>query len=161
MESAGTAHRRKRPKQASPTESRIIQTPITVGVIQRETNEAASKTEAYFPDPFFLARQPQATRRATSNGPRGLVLRKLAALLYDEKQFKNGDMRLFAWTADEIPGAHTDPAAPQVRRASLVVVHLQFAALPQPHPDANLRPLKDLPDEPFEPEPPSNPTLKE
>ena len=116
-------------------------------------NKTTFQAEPFFPDTSGTgdaARDEQWTK--------GRVLRDLFRLLQDEKQFKNGDSRLFAWTADEIPGAHTDPAAPQVRRASLVVAHLEYARLPAPRRDANLAPLKDaapepVSDVPLEPQP--------
>ncbi len=90
----------------------------------------------FFPDAAGtgdLAREEQWTK--------GRVLRELFGVLQAENLFKNGDVRLFAWTADEIPGAHTDPAASQIRRAVLVVAHLEYARLPAPRPDTNLPPL--------------------
>ncbi len=74
---------------------------------------------------------------------KGAVLSDMFKMLSDEKQFRNGDVRLFGWTDQEIPGVTFDPVAAQVRRATLVVAQLDYASFPAAVPDKNLKPLRD------------------
>jgi hypothetical protein len=50
-----------------------------------------------------------------------------------------GELRLVAWTDEDIGGITIDPAASQSRHIGLMVAHLEYAATPPPAPDANSR----------------------
>jgi hypothetical protein len=59
----------------------------------------------------------------------GIVLAPLVKLLQQTDQFGSGEMRLFAWSSDELGGAHYEPLATRSQHVALVVVHLDFAPL--------------------------------
>lgn len=54
-------------------------------------------------------------------------------------QLLPGEMRLIAWTNENIPGLKILPASAQSTTYTLVLVHLQMPPLPAPEPDARLR----------------------
>ncbi|MFV1965002.1 MAG: hypothetical protein ACC628_06235 [Pirellulaceae bacterium] len=59
-----------------------------------------------------------------------------------------GEMRLVAWTDQELPGMTIRPDAAQVTRRTMVLVHLNASEMPKPRPDRNRR--ADV--EPIQPE---------
>jgi hypothetical protein len=72
--------------------------------------------------------------------PKGaLSLRRLFDCAGDHAALEPGDVRLVAWHAGELATMEVRPASSQVRRATLVVAHLERAAPAPPRPDANLR----------------------
>jgi hypothetical protein len=60
-------------------------------------------------------------------------------LALDPKHIDDGEMRLVGRVDDVLPGETITPAASQVRGATLVVAHLDYAKLPPPQRDANTR----------------------
>lgn len=74
-----------------------------------------------------------------------LTLRPLIDLAQDAREMQPGQVRLVAWTDQEVPGLQIDPAAPQVQRATLVVANLSFGFERDPAPDVNCRADADRP----------------
>ena len=70
-------------------------------------------------------RQTQAS--ASSDDSPHLELDRLLQLAHNHRPLKPGESRLIAWSNAEVPGMTITPAASQVRRATLVVVHLAYA----------------------------------
>lgn len=66
-------------------------------------------------------------------------LHRLSQLAAQQLHLQVGEMRLIAWTADEIPGLKILPSAAQDLTYTLVLVHLKNAALPPPEADKQLR----------------------
>lgn len=64
-------------------------------------------------------------------------LREVVAVAERLDHFEPGEIRLIGWTEGEIPGQAITPAAPQTRRATLVVAHLRYPRPPDPKPDVN------------------------
>ncbi len=94
-----------------------------------------------------------APRATSADGARSLSLEGLSALVETPHGFHPGDVRLVATLDSALPGMDIAPAASQTARgAVLVVAHLHFAPLPEPHPDLKGRPdAKNSPlDEPME-----------
>jgi hypothetical protein len=58
-------------------------------------------------------------------------------LALDAKNIEPGEKRLVARIDEVLPGETVEPAASQVRGATLVVVHLEYAPRPDPEPDRN------------------------
>lgn len=69
----------------------------------------------------------------------GLNLRHLLLLAQNEKGEERGmdELRLVAWTDEEVPGLTVRPVASQSRRAALVVGHLTYGPQPAPTADTN------------------------
>ena len=76
------------------------------------------------------------TERERAEG--ALSLRPLLRVAEDYGWLEVGDVRLVGWRDESLAGIHVQPAADQVRKAMLVVAHLQFGAS-APKPDRNLR----------------------
>jgi hypothetical protein len=57
----------------------------------------------------------------------------------DLRRLTPGDVRLIGWLDEEIPGLEVKPAAPQARRAALVMAHLRHGFGEDPKPDINTR----------------------
>jgi hypothetical protein len=76
------------------------------------------------------------TQRQRPEG--ALSLRPLLRVAEDHQWLEAGDVRLVGWRDQSLTGIHVQPAADQVRKAMLVVAHLQFGAS-DPKPDKNLR----------------------
>lgn len=68
-----------------------------------------------------------------------LNLEPMFQLALDPKHIEDGEMRLVARVDEVLPGEIITPAASQVRGATLVVAHLDYAKLPEPQKDANTR----------------------
>lgn len=68
----------------------------------------------------------------------------LAAVAQDPRDLLPGQVRLIAWTEAEFAGLEIDPAAPQARRATLVVAHLGLGPARDPRPDAVPRAAVEL-----------------
>lgn len=71
--------------------------------------------------------------------PGYLNLRALVDLAQDTKGLAPGQARLVAWTDAELPGLAVDPAAPQARRATVVVANLRYGFDRDPEPDVRPR----------------------
>ncbi|MCI0332608.1 MAG: hypothetical protein L0228_05230 [Planctomycetes bacterium] len=68
-----------------------------------------------------------------------LNLEPMFRLALDPKHIDNGETRLVARVDEVLPGQTITPAASQVRGATLVVAHLEYAKLPKPGKDRNTR----------------------
>jgi hypothetical protein len=68
-----------------------------------------------------------------------LNLEPMFCLALDPKYLEPGETRLVGRIDEVLPGESITPAASQVRAATLVVAHLQYASLSKPHPDVNTR----------------------
>jgi hypothetical protein len=85
---------------------------------------------------------PFAAERRTEQQARGgdrLNLEPMFRLALDPQHLEPGERRLVARVDEILPGEDITPAASQVKGATLVVVHLTYAALPPPRPDKNTR----------------------
>jgi hypothetical protein len=91
-------------------------------------------------DPAALAEARDRAPLSTHDRSEGsLSLRALLDFAESHATLELGDVRLVAWQDQPLRGVHIEPAAPQARRATLVVANLQFAPTAQPAPDLNLR----------------------
>jgi len=68
-----------------------------------------------------------------------LDLELLYEVAEDPATLARGETRLVGRVDDLMPGASVEPAASQVRAATLVLVHLDAGDLPPPEPDANTK----------------------
>ncbi|HEY4232469.1 MAG TPA: hypothetical protein VGM76_03520 [Lacipirellulaceae bacterium] len=68
-----------------------------------------------------------------------LDLERMFRLALDPENLEPGEKRLVARVDDLLPGETVSPAASQIRGATLVVAHLEYAPLPKPRPDLNIR----------------------
>jgi hypothetical protein len=68
-----------------------------------------------------------------------LDLDRMFRLALDPENLEPGEKRLVARVDQVLPGESVSPAASQVRGATLVVAHLEYAPLPKPRPDLNIR----------------------
>ncbi len=66
-----------------------------------------------------------------------LNLEPMFRLALDPQHIEEGEMRFVARIDEVLPGQSITPAASQVRGATLVVAHLEYAPLPPPRADAN------------------------
>jgi hypothetical protein len=66
-----------------------------------------------------------------------LNIRPLLDLAQQTSGLRPGDVRLVAWTDQELPGMKITPQSPQGRYATLVIAHLAYGESPAPQPDAN------------------------
>jgi hypothetical protein len=83
-----------------------------------------------------------------------LNLEPMFRLALDPQHIDDGETRLVARVDDVMPGQTITPAASQVRGATLVVAHLQYAPLPPPEKDLNTkRDFKADDDKPDDDEP--------
>ena len=57
----------------------------------------------------------------------------------DLRELEPGGVQLTGWLDEEIPGLEVRPAAPQTRRATLVIAHLRYGFGEDPRPDENTR----------------------
>jgi hypothetical protein len=96
--------------------------------------------------PLWAAQREQSPASAANPPPGAMNLRKLLDLGGNAGSLEPGETRLVAWSDSELPGLTVEPAAPQVRRCTLVIVHLGFGRGEAPRPDTNLRTVvQDLP----------------
>jgi hypothetical protein len=112
------------------------------------------------------------------NEDKGKVrLFRLVQLASERLRLNPGDMRLVAWTDEDLPGLEVSPVAPQTSSYTLVVAHLTRGQLPAPESDNNIAddykngidpdepdplqqtpPTGDMPDSPEAAAPPATPT---
>jgi hypothetical protein len=79
--------------------------------------------------------------------PQGtLSLRKLIEVAENPSLMAPGDVRLVGWYDHGLAGARSNPSAPQARRATLIVVNLDYAER-EAAPDEHLRTITDPLDE--------------
>lgn len=76
---------------------------------------------------------------ARSTGNTRLNLEPMFQLALDPQFMDEGELRLVARIDEVLPGQSITPVASQVRGATLVVAHLQYAAPPPPEKDSNTR----------------------
>jgi len=86
---------------------------------------------------FWSPRRDESPVTSASPPPGTLNLRRLLDLGQDLEDLAPGDVRLIAWSDDELPGLSIEPAAPQARRAAIVVAHVAYGFGEVPKPDAN------------------------
>ncbi len=75
-------------------------------------------------------------------------LGRIVKVALDRMVLLPGEVRLLAWTDDEMPGVSIRPAAPQNQVRTLVLAHLAHAPLPEPKRDWNvyrdIRPEREI-----------------
>ena len=81
----------------------------------------------------------QSPITAAKPPPGALNLRRLIELGQDPADLAPGEVRLIAWSDNELPGLTIDPAAPQSRRAAMVVAHLAYGLGDAPKADVNAK----------------------
>jgi hypothetical protein len=67
-----------------------------------------------------------------------LNIRELLNLAGKSDEMRPGEIKMIAWTEDELPGVTISPTSAQLRRATMVVAHLAYGEEPSPKPDENL-----------------------
>jgi hypothetical protein len=82
-----------------------------------------------------------ADRAAEERGQRSerLNLEPMFQLALEPKHMEDGEIRLVGRIDEVFDGQKITPAASQVRGATLVVAHLDYAKLPRPERDVNTR----------------------
>jgi hypothetical protein len=68
-----------------------------------------------------------------------LDLEPMFKLALDPENIEEGELRFVARIDQVLPGQNIEPAASQVRGATLVVAHLEYAPLAPPRPDRNTK----------------------
>jgi hypothetical protein len=66
-----------------------------------------------------------------------LNIRKLLDFAENCDNLRTGEVKMVAWTEDDLPGLTISPTSAQSRRATLVLAHLAYAPEPPPQPDEN------------------------
>jgi hypothetical protein len=84
-------------------------------------------------------RQPAMARQTVQGEP---PIRELMELACSPSRCNRGDLKLAAWSDQEIPGVSVEPAASQRTTRSIVLVHLVYGPLGAPRRD--VRPLTDM-----------------
>jgi len=85
--------------------------------------------------PFAAERAAEGTLQRSER----LNLEPLFRLAIDPKHLDEGEVRLVARIDEVLPGQSITPSASQVRGATLVVAHLEYAPLAPPRPDLNTK----------------------
>lgn len=85
--------------------------------------------------PFADDRAAEARTKPSTR----LNLEPMFLLAVDPRNIADGEMRLVGRVDEVLAGETITPAASQVRGATLVVAHLQYAPIPPPSKDANTR----------------------
>jgi hypothetical protein len=88
---------------------------------------------------FWSQHRDESPVTSASPPPGTLNLRRLLDLGQNLEDLAPGDVRLIAWSDDELPGLSIEPAAPQARRAAIVVAHVAYGFGKTPKPDVNTR----------------------
>jgi hypothetical protein len=70
--------------------------------------------------------------------PGDLNIRGLLNLAEKNEEMQPGEVKMIAWTDEELPGITISPTSAQSRHATMVLAHLAYADEPPPQPDANL-----------------------
>jgi hypothetical protein len=103
-----------------------------------------------------------STKQAATDEEKGVVrLNRLVDLAVRQLRLQPGEVRLVAWTSDELPGVRVSPRPAQNTTQTLVLAHLARGPLPTPQRDANISDDYKTPDplEESEPEPGSEKTI--
>ncbi|MCC6124729.1 MAG: hypothetical protein IT426_07195 [Pirellulales bacterium] len=66
-----------------------------------------------------------------------LNIRKLLDFAENSDELRPGEVKMVAWTEDDLPGLTISPTSAQSRRATLVLAHLAYAPEASPRPDEN------------------------
>jgi hypothetical protein len=98
--------------------------PVTFGAVEDSTK------------PLYLEERAAEARQL---GGERLNLEPLFRIALDPQHFEIGETRLVARVDQVFPGETITPAASQVRGATLLVAHLDYAKLPPPQRDENTR----------------------
>ena len=84
--------------------------------------------------PSQWAKSP-VTRQQSPPGE--VSLRRLFEIAWQPSLLRPGDVRLVAWTDDDVPGLSIRPKASQTTVRTMILTHLRYAPLPEPRPDVN------------------------
>jgi hypothetical protein len=87
--------------------------------------------------PLWPARREESPLSAQNAPADTLNLRRLLDLGQDLRSLDAGEVRLIAWSTDDLPGMSVTPAAPQTKRAILVIAHLAYGFGDPPQPDTD------------------------
>ena len=98
-----------------------------------------SRREKNAAGPLWANQRSRSPLTAVEEGDRELNFRKLVELAEHPERLEPGDVTLVGWLDEEIPGLKIRPAAPQSRRAALVVAHLRYGFGEDPRPDVRPR----------------------
>jgi hypothetical protein len=107
-----------------------------------ELRPGESAPVAYMPIPVEKNEAPFAKQRKEEErlqGSQRLDLEPTFRLAFDINYFEPGEKRLVARVDEVLPGQEITPVASQVRGATMVVAHLQYALRPAPKPDLNTK----------------------
>ena len=74
----------------------------------------------------------------SNSKPGDLNIRGLLNFAETSENMRPGEVKLVAWTDEELPGLAISPTSAQLRRATMVVAHLTYGEESPPKPDANL-----------------------
>lgn len=88
---------------------------------------------------WFEESRPAEGRLGRRGPPGTLSVASLAELAQTPASLERGEIVVTGWFEEEIPGLVIAPAAPQARRATLVVAHYELDFGPDPERDRNLR----------------------
>jgi hypothetical protein len=80
-----------------------------------------------------------APDRASEARPEQLNLEPMFQLALEPSHIEEGEIRLVARVDEVLPGEEITPGASQIRGATLVVAHLDYAKLPEPERDRNTK----------------------
>ncbi|MCA9163164.1 MAG: hypothetical protein KDA62_09300, partial [Planctomycetales bacterium] len=90
------------------------------------TNTSATLEFAHAPEEGRLIPQWDASEAMSHGGGEGEIhLGRMADLATERLRVLPGDMRLIAWTDQEMPGIAFDPDASQNKRRTLILIHLR------------------------------------
>ena len=146
---------RKNPEDLVDEGEATIDTPGGVGMIDPLAGETskpaggAGKNEANLQEEPWLAEREASPTTASRFPPEVLNVRHLVRLA--QNTTKAGEIRLVAWTDEEIPGVKIEPSSSQARHSSVVVAHLKPPTELPPQRDVNTHLEVKASD--FEPEP--------
>jgi hypothetical protein len=108
--------------------------PGVVKAVRFGLPEPASEGPAWFAE----YREP-AGQLGAETSPGGLSLYPVAELAQAADSLQSGQALLTGWIEEALPGLAVEPAAPQIRRATLLVGHFELDFGPDPESDRNLR----------------------
>ena len=105
---------------------------VGTSVPTESTDSAEAPAQWNALDPSDAAKSLWAAQRersplSASNAAAGaLSLHNLLVLAQDPLNLDAGEVRLIGWSTDDLPGLSIKPAAPQVRRGTVVIAHLDY-----------------------------------
>jgi hypothetical protein len=92
----------------------------------------------------WLAEREKSEVTASKFPPEVLNIRHMVRLA--QNTVKPGEIRLVAWTSEEVPGVRIEPVASQARHASVIIAHLRQPPDREPTPDVNARVMVERPE---------------